>query len=391
MIWKILIAYNTTTNIWMIFWNNVDVVVEVGDVGNDDNADDDGDDVDDDDDDDNDDDGDDDDDVDKGGESGNGENDGDHDDEDDDDDDDGNNEGEADGDDNKGGEKDNDDNDAEDDEEDDGVVVFGDEANVVFPALSSALGSALASAIDETLAEALAGPRAKALADDLAEALAEVIMGGGNGGKWLASSRYELLVFWIFVWFWCCNENSMMDLANFIYPNFDRCRPSTQKRDLSSSPVIVNQLFDGWTKTILPNFCNSVQFWCKKVLTWLISVLLVESLQSRGSKPVTTTLTFGIFFIIVSAMHVMLFAISIGESFSRLLVPHWSTTSCIDDERSKFSTLHRTCSTRSPPIPKLRAFLKYCNQTSGYLARPAAIESPITMDFGFITLILSWW
>ena len=51
MIWKILIPYNTTTNIWMIFWNNVDVVVEVGDVGNDDNADDDGDDVDDDDDD----------------------------------------------------------------------------------------------------------------------------------------------------------------------------------------------------------------------------------------------------------------------------------------------------------------------------------------------------
>lgn len=57
MIWKILIPYNTTTNIWMIFWNNVDVVVEVGDVGNDDDgdADDDGDDVDDDDDEDDDD------------------------------------------------------------------------------------------------------------------------------------------------------------------------------------------------------------------------------------------------------------------------------------------------------------------------------------------------
>ena len=88
---------------------------------------------------------------------------------------------------------------------------------------------------------------------------------------------------------------------------------------------------------------------------------------------------FGFFSKYFSPIHTIPSAISKELLWARQFVPQWTITYSNEGGNSIFKSLHKTCSVRSPGIPKFRAdFLpKYLCQTSGYRVKPAAIESPI--------------
>lgn len=101
--------------------------------------------------------------------------------------------------------------------------------------------------------------------------------------------------------------------------------------------------------------------------------------RSRGKRPAMMILAFGFAVWNTDTMDVMPSVMSDGVSRSMLFVPQWMTQICKFNGISPFSTLHRTCWVRSPPMPKFNALNgpKYLAQTSEYRDSPLMIESPI--------------
>jgi len=167
--------------------------------------------------------------------------------------------------------------------------------------------------------------------------------------------------------------------------------PSIQKYDGLSSPVDSIQSCDGGIKNIFTSFLTLVQYWQIKLLTFLISILLTEFLSFLGNIPIIITFMLGFLFIAVNAIQMMLLAISFGEFLPRLFVPHWRMAFSTEVGISKFSILQRTCSTRSPPIPRLLVWCKKEDDICWYLHRPFTIESPIIKLFGLNWFIMFCW
>ena len=66
-------------------------------------------------------------------------------------------------------------------------------------------------------------------------------------------------------------------------------------------------------------------------------------------------------------------------------------TNFMEAGNDKLSTLQVTCSVRFPPILKLRALRKKLYKTSIKGAKPAAMESLITIIDGALQERLIWW
>ena len=86
-----------------------------------------------------------------------------------------------------------------------------------------------------------------------------------------------------------------------------------------------------------------------------ISWRFIEDVTSRGRMPQMKTLIALFPCLKQLAILIRPFAISSGESWYKLLVPHNITTFLKDEKQCKSWARHSTCSTLSPPIPQLKA------------------------------------
>ena len=112
-----------------------------------------------------------------------------------------------------------------------------------------------------------------------------------------------------------------------------------------------------------------------------ISRRFIEDVSSWGWMPQMKTLIALFPCLKQLAILIRPFAISSGESWYKLLVPHNIITFLKDEIRRKSWTCHSTCYTLSPPIPQLKALsgLKNLFQTLSWRANPAIRESPISI------------
>ncbi len=119
-------------------------------------------------------------------------------------------------------------------------------------------------------------------------------------------------------------------------------------------------------------------------LLFIISIFwrLFEGNWSLCNSPVIIRDVFGFFSSMNLAVAVILSIMSAGLSLSMLLVLQWITTSLGLSGKVPFLILQNKFSILSPPKPKL-SVLSYKNlfQTSGYLRRPFAMESPTRSRF----------
>ena len=73
--------------------------------------------------------------------------------------------------------------------------------------------------------------------------------------------------------------------------------------------------------------------------------------------------------------------ISLGESSSKSLVPHKTTTFFRLEKTGRLSTCHKTFSILSPPMTQFKAFRGFRNLSQIFWCQlnPATIESPVSI------------